>query len=317
MGRLDFRIVLRQQLHLLSILMSDRRRAVIWILALVAVVIGGDHLLAWGLQKILVRSQFRYSRLYRGGNSADVLILGDSRGVHSFYAPAIEELTGLRALNLSYNSMSPRIAEAILLDYLDRNRAPRMVIIEVTCVHVPGSLTSELRTYASLSPRLGALYAEQHPVAAAAGRVFRLFPLNSEFFLEALHYMRRSDQDWIYHDVMPALLRALRGGGWMINPRPANVDALARIVRVLRQRGIEPRLVIAPYGGEGGPVNLAPLAEMLGGRLGVGVSNYAGAITDLDDFADHVHLNERGSRVLLALMKRDGVFGMAEHPARF
>jgi hypothetical protein len=297
--------------------MSDVRRAVIWFLALVAVVVGGDHLLAWGLEKILVRSQFRYSRLYRGGNDADVLVLGDSRGVHSFYAPAIEELTGLRALNLSYNSMSPRIAEAILLDYLERNHAPRMVVIEVTCVQVPGTLTSELRMYGSLSPRLGALYAEQHPVAARAGRVFRLFPLNSEFFLEALHYMRRSDQDWIRREVMPASLRAQRGGGWNIDPRLENVDALARIVRVLRQRGIEPRLVIAPYGGERVPVNTPALAELLSRRIGVPVWNYAGAITDLDDFADHVHLNERGSRAFLSLLKRDGVFGMTQPPPRF
>jgi len=297
--------------------MSDARRAVIWILALVTVTIAGDHLLAWGLEQVLVRSQFRYSRLYRGGNNAEILVLGDSRGVHSFYAPAIEELTGVRALNLSYNSMSPRIAEAILLDYLERNRAPKIVIIEVTCMHVTGTLTSELRTYASLSPRLAALYAEQHPVAARAARLFRLFPLNSEFFLEALHYMRRSDQDWIHHDVMPASLRAQRGGGWNIQPRPENVDALVRIVRVLRERGIEPRLIIAPYGGEGVPVNLELVADVIGSRTGVRVSNYGGAIADLDDFADHVHLNERGSRVFLSLMQRDGVFGMTQPPPRF
>jgi hypothetical protein len=296
--------------------MSDVRRAVIWILALVTVVIGGDHLLAFGLEKILVRSQFRFSRLYRGGNNADILILGDSRGVHSFYAPAIEELTGRQAFNLSYSGMSVRIVEAILLDYLERNRAPRMVIIEVTCVHAPGTLTSELRTYASLSPRLGALYAEQHPVAARAARVFRLFPLNSEFFLEALHYMRRTDQDWIFHDVMPETLRAQRRDGVETNPLPENVDALARIVRLLRQRGIEPRLVIAPYGGEV-VADMPALANLLSGRVGVPVGNYSGAIANLDDFADRVHLNERGSREFLAMMKRDGMFGMTQPPPRF
>jgi hypothetical protein len=192
-----------------------------------------------------------------------------------------------------------------------------MVVIEVTSVQVAGSLTSELRTYASLSPRLDALYAEQHPVAARVGRVFRLFPLNSEFFLEALHYMRRSDQVWIFHDVMPAALRAQRGGAWNIVPRPENIDALVRIVRVLHQRGIEIRLVIAPYGGEGVPVKLDILADLLSARTGVRVWNYSGAIADLDDFADHVHLNERGSRVLLAMMKRDGVLGMTAPPQRF
>src|SRR5205823_10293275 len=101
--------------------MDNVRRAAIWLLALMAVVIGGDHLFATALHRVLMRSQFRFSRIYRGGNRAGIVVLGDSRGVHSFYAPAMEELTGQRVLNLSYNSMVPPIAEAVLLDYLERN----------------------------------------------------------------------------------------------------------------------------------------------------------------------------------------------------
>src|SRR5947208_1172355 len=168
--------------------MSNARRAMIWLVALVAVIAAGDRLFAVVLERLLLRSQFRFSRLYRGGNDADIIVLGDSRGVHSFYAPAIEEMTGRRALNLSYNSMSPRIAEAVLLDYLDHNEPPRLLIMEVTGAIVSGALITDLRTYGGLSPRIAALYAEGHPKEAAAGRVFRLFPLNSEFFLQSLHY---------------------------------------------------------------------------------------------------------------------------------
>jgi hypothetical protein len=50
-----------------------------------------------------------------------VIVIGDSRGVHSFYAPRLEQLTGRPALNLSFNSMSMPIAEALLADYLERN----------------------------------------------------------------------------------------------------------------------------------------------------------------------------------------------------
>ena len=190
--------------------MIEIRRAVLWLLALLGTVVAGDHVLASVLHRLLVHSQFRYSRLYRGGNDADVLIIGDSRGVHSFYAPAIEELAGLRAFNLSYNSLSPHIAEALLLDYLDHNRAPKVVIIEATSVITTGAVAGELRTYANLSPRVAAIYGAAHPIAARAARLFWLYPLNSEFFLEALHYMRRTDQDWILHDVVPPQLAAER-----------------------------------------------------------------------------------------------------------
>ena len=297
--------------------MSDFRRASIWLLVLIAVVIAGDHALAWVLHKVLVRSQFRYSRLYRGGNHADVIVLGDSRGVHSFYAPAIEELTQLRVLNLSYNSMSPRIAEAVLLDYVEHNQPPRMVIIEVTSVIVSGALTTELRTYAGLSPRLAALYAEKHPVAAVAGRVFRLFPLNSEFYLEALHYMRQSDQDWIYRYSMSPAMRALPREPWPLVPISENVDALDRMVRVLRQRGIEVRLVVAPYSPAKVLVNMSEFLDLLTRRTRMPILNYGGAMDDPDCFADQIHLNERGSRAFLRILQRDGVFGMTQPPPRF
>ena len=296
--------------------MSDVRRALIWLVALVAIVIAGDHILAGVLRKIVVRSQFRYSRLYRGGNSADVIVLGDSRGL-SFYAPAIEELTGLRALNLSYNSMSPRIAEAILLDYVEHNRPPRMVIVEVTSAIVSGALTSELRTYASLSPRLAALYAERYPVAAVAGRMFRLFPLNSELFLAVLHYMRQTDQDWIPRETMTSAVRTRPRNRWRLAPFLDNVEALARMVGLLHQRGIEVRLVIAPYGPSNVPVNVAGFADLIARRVQAPVWNYASAVADPVDFADQVHLNERGSRVFLQMLQRDGAFGMTRSPARF
>ena len=296
--------------------MSDVRRALIWLIALVAIVIAGDHVLAWVLHKVVVRSQFRYSRLYRGGNSADVIVLGDSRGL-SFYAPAIEELTGLRALNLSYNSMSPRIAEAILMDYVEHNRPPRMVVIEVTSSIVSGALASELQTYAGLSPRLAALYAEEHPVAAVAGRTFRLFPLNSEFFLAVLHYMRQTDQDWIRREVMAPAVRTRPRNHWRLVPFADNVDALVRMAGLLHQRRIEVRLVIAPYGPSNVPVNVAGFADLITLRTQTPVWNYAGAVADADEFADQVHLNERGSRVFLRMLQRDGTFGMTRPPARF
>jgi hypothetical protein len=294
--------------------MSELRRAAIWLLGLLAVIVAGDHLLATLLHRLLVRSQFRYSRLYRGGNDADVLIIGDSRGVHSFYAPAIRELTGLRAFNLSYNSLSPHIAEALLLDYLDHNRAPRMVIVEATSVLTEGAVAGELRTYANLSPRVAAIYARAQPGAARAARLFWLYPLNSAFFLEALHYMRQSDQEWINHEVLPPALRGLHRRN-KLKPVPAEIEALARIVREMTQRGIGVRLVAAPYLTP--PLNGPQFVSLIEQRTGAPVWNYFDALKDLDGFADGVHLNERGSRELLAMLLRDGAFGMGGTPKRF
>ena len=163
---------------------------------------------------------------------------------------------------------------------------------------------------------MAALFARDHPFEARLSRVLWLYPLNSEFFLEALHYMRRSDQDWIFHDVMPDALRK-ETHPTPIHPLPEEVDALARIVRALRQRDIDVRIVVAPYAPVRATTNAAEFVRLIESRTGVRVWNYVGALQDLDGFADTVHLNERGSRALLAMMVRDGAFGMARPVARF
>jgi lysophospholipase L1-like esterase len=46
------------------------------------------------------------------------------------------------------------------------------------------------------------------------------------------------------------------------------------------------------------------------------VLNYAGAVTDPEEFADGVHLNERGSVALMEILQRDGVFTIHSAPPR-
>jgi hypothetical protein len=308
----------------MAILMTrDVRKGLIWIAAFVLVVLAGDRAFSWLAQRVLVRSQFRYSRLYRGGNDAEIVILGDSRGVNSFYAPGMEKLTGARVLNLSYNSLSPEVAEALLLDHLDRSAKPKIVILEFTSAIVSGEVLTELRPYAGLSPRLMALYTKKHPYAARAGRVFHLLPLNSGFYIEALHYMRRDDQDWIMRSALPPEASAKPAGAWKFEPYPQNIAALGRIADVLRRRGIEGRLIIAPYYRKSFR-NMPQFLHVVGGAVHpdghVRIYNYANAIDDPGAFADTVHLNETGSLILLKMLQRDGVFaagGMAGAGARF
>lgn len=287
--------------------MQEAKRIAVWLALLAILVIAGDRVGAFFCSRILTASQFRFSRIYRGGSNADVIVIGDSRGVHSFFAPTIAKLTGRPALNLSFNSMSMPIAEALLSDYLDRNQPPRMVIIETTCVVVDRGLVSELRTYAGLSKRLASLYAREHPRAAAAGQLFRLLPYNSEFFLRALIYLRRSDQDWINHNIIAPDLAASPRGRWSPRPHQENLEALGRLVLMLRSRGIDVKLVIAPYHHS----VMVDMNEILHGvTLNVPnaqVLNYADAMEQSKYFADGVHMNADGSEVFLRILRRDGV----------
>jgi len=288
--------------------MNDVRRTAVWVAALIAIVFAGDRVMAVLLDRELLRSQFRFSRVYRGSNDAAIVIMGDSRGVHSFYAPAIEQLTGQRVLNLSYNSMSSRIGEAVLADYVDRNPPPRIVLIEITHLIVASDLATELRTYAHHSARLRALYAETHPRAARLGEVFRLLAYNSEFFFRAMVYLRRSDQDWINRSTITPELLATPAGDWQLAIRPESLDALERTVRTLRGRGITVRLLIAPYQAPGHVTNIPDVMRTVTQRVRLPVLNYISAGGPAENFADRVHMNQRGAERFMQRLTADGVF---------
>lgn len=288
--------------------MSDLRRTAAWLAALIAIVFAGDRILDALLDRALLRSQFRFSRVYRGGNHVAILIMGDSRGVHSFYAPAIEQITGEPVLNLSFNSMSSRISEAILADYVERNPPPRLVLIEITHLIVASDLATELRTYANHSDRLRALYAETHPRAARLGEVFRLLAYNSEFFFRAMYYLRRSDQDWINRTTIGREVLATPAGKGQLVIGPESLDALERTVRTLRGRGITVRLLIAPYESPDRFTNIPEVMRIVSERVHLPVLNYIAAGGSFENFADRVHMNQRGSEKFMQRLAADGVF---------
>ena len=284
--------------------MREGKRFAVWFVFLAIVVIAGDRIGAFVCSRILLASQFRFSRVYRGDSKADVIVIGDSRGVHSFYAPAIEKLTGHPALNLSFNSMSVPIAEALLSDYLENNTRPRMVIIEATCVVVDRGLVSELRTYAGLSPRLEALYAREHPAPPRAGRMFGLLHYEASF----------SCARWCIcgAPIRTGSTAMSSPGSWL--PLRAADGARAPTRRVSRSsavscrccaRGIDVKLVIAPYH----PSVMVDMNEIVQGVErhvpGARVLNYADAIPESRYFADGVHMNADGSEVFLRMLRFD------------
>lgn len=284
------------------------------ILAFIGLLVGGDRLLALGLEALQARSGFRFSRVYAGGQvQHDVVVLGDSRGVNGFFAPGLSEATGRSVLNLSYNGMSTAVAEVVFLDYLDRHPAPKTLIIEPTNVLAAPGLAATLSSYAGRSPRLRALIEAQDPTAATAGEITHLYRFNTELFLRALYYLGRSDQGWINdYRIGEAQLAALREApvvDALPELREANLAALGRLVAAARAAGCEVKLVVGPYlplyrrtlGWW--PAFLARLTE----AAGAPVVDLSLAVDDPTAFADRLHLNRRGVAPLLAALRAQHV----------
>lgn len=272
----------------------------------------GDRVLGAAGTTLLERSQLRFSRLYRGDLPADVLILGNSRGVNTLSAPALSDETGLRVRSLAWNGISAEIGEDLWLDWLDRHAAPKLVLVEVSFLTGSNRQLSDFSPYFTLSTRLADLARRDIPHTYWGCRVSRLFCLNSELTLRALAYARKSDQGWAnQYTITPALLEETRN----LPPQPmdpvlpADVAALEGILASARAAGAQVRLLYGPYL----PAYRAHLEDVPGWiegverAVGAPVRDYSQAVSDPDLFSDRIHMNARGARSFAATLVRDGV----------
>lgn len=267
------------------------------------------------LDQVIRQSEARFSRLYRGGLAEEILILGNSRAVNAFYAPEIEKRSGRSVINLAYNGMSMEVAEAVLLDYLEHNLAPQLLLLEVTNLNVPSELLKDLRIYSGLSERISKLLQTNYPDLALKGRLFHSYRFNSEMFLRALFYMGRDDQDWInsgtlsddfvFQPEAEAINLPLKaeGAGW---------EALTRIVDLCQKRKIELKLMASPYLPAYYQAMPNKTEQMQAFRAAlpdaIPFYDYMNSVPQNNSFADVLHLNIAGSLELLELMIGDGVF---------
>jgi hypothetical protein len=294
-------------------------RRIAWIIIFPLIFLAGDRVIAFLLDKVVLQSGFRFSILYRGGQQYDMLILGNSRGVNSFYAPAVQEATGRTTLNLSYNGMSADLAEALFMDYLDRNRKPKLLILEISNVAHKSDLLTELKLYTTHSERLSKLFRKANPEAAFWAEASRVFQFNGEMFLRTLYYLNASDQSWINrYRIGAAMVRSVREGQQdELGLLPENLDALRHIIETARQKGIAVRLVIGPYL----PQYRRHLSNLSGWvktvqsvATDVPIWDYSMAVEEAASFADRLHLNYDGSLLLLKRLRQDGFFALGREP---
>lgn len=282
-----------------------------WLILLAVLFFAGDRLGGWFLEQQASKSQFRYSRLYNGSAAADVLLIGNSRGL-AFYQPYIEETTGKSTFNLSYNGMSMPLAKVLALDYADRYPAVQKVVIDITmCDRQNDELTTSFLTYAQHSPRLSGLINHTARNMWWGAQVSHLTRYNSEVFQRALYYRNQSDKDWLLDRVItPQLAANVHSNKYTIGIKDTTlVAALTDLVNTLRQKKMDVQLVIGPYfpGFAGHVEHLDDLKNKVEQLTGLPVRDYRSALTEIADFGDYMHPNKAGSLKYIDLMRQDGV----------
>jgi hypothetical protein len=280
----------------------------LWLLSGFLLFFAGDRLAGLWLKNETAHSQFRYSRLYNGSAGAEILLVGNSRGL-TFYQPYIEQVSGRSTFNLSYNGMPVDLANVLVQDYLDRYPAPKTMLVDITtCDRLNDELAAAFLTYARNSPRLDTFLHRKMPKAWWGGQLSALFCHNNEVFQRALFYRRRSDADWLIDRVITARLAA-RVDSMTYGMDPKLTPPLKQMADYARAKGVTVQLVIGPYFPRFAENvdKLDALKMIVEQSVGLPVHDYRQALTDPTDFGDLQHPNKKGSMKYIDLLRGDGI----------
>lgn len=284
-----------------------------WHIAFAALLFVGDRAAGYCLQKQAYESQFRYSRLYQGEAVADILLLGNSRGL-AFYQPYIEEITGKTTCNLSYNGLPMDAAKCLALDCLDactsgHGRRPQLLLLDITmCDRENDELLAGFLVYSRRSNRLDTLIHSKLPKVWRGGQVSWLFRCNNEIFQRALYHRHEPDKDWLLDRELPAALAAeVSKHSYALEIRPYLIQQLKETAARARGSGVRVELVIGPYLPGFQVTNLDALIAEVEKATGLPVHDYRDALNDPTDFGDFMHPNKKGSAKYMDLLKRDGL----------
>jgi hypothetical protein len=284
-----------------------------WIIAVLALAFAGDRLGGWILGKITRESQFRYSRLYRGGADYEILLAGNSRGL-IFYQPYIEEKLGVSTLNLSYNGMPISLASVLIEDQLDQQTLPRLLLLDVSMLdkRMDEKLISSFNPYTPYSGRLSQLMQDSSTNDFYAGKISQLYRHNGEVFQRALFYWKKSDEDWLLDRVISTTMQSAveKQKEFRFDFDEKMLATLAGTVNYARQKGVRVELVLNPYYPPfvGKISNLEELKSKVEKATGQQVHDYSTSIADVEGFGDYQHLNKVGAKLFIDKLIADSIF---------
>jgi hypothetical protein len=312
------------------------KKHIIWIFAFLLLAFLGDRLGGFILKHITQSSQFRYSRLYYGNEDEDILFVGNSRGL-TFFQPEVERITGMTTMNLSYNGMPADLAKTLVMDYLDKHKAPKIMIVDVTlCDRENEVLKNGFNFYAPQSQRLTDLIKSNvsthrpKPTEVKVdtldmyagkkvfygGLVSQLYRYNSEIFQRVLYHKNKTDKDWLIDRVIGEKSATDIEGmkSYPVRMFPHMVAHLKEMIDYAKGKGIEVRLVINPYLPAFAELPdmrdsfILPLKNFVEAQTGMTIKDYSTALTERDDIGDYQHANKKGSAKYMNILQQDGFF---------
>ena len=286
-------------------------KKIISVIALIAVLFTGDRLIGKAFQSQVTNSLFRYSRMYRGDAAADILIVGNSRGLN-IYQPYMEEQTGKKTFSVCYFSMPCEIAAALTQDYIDKYPSVKTVLVEISVVEMSDDkLLPGFTTYIPYSKRIDSVIKSKAYDVWKYSQVTHLYRFNNEVFQRALYYRSKLDDDWFYErEIGETLINDAENRSVEFRAPDVHIKDLKDSADYCRAKNIDVKFVIGPFFPRYKVKNLELLKQKVQTATGYTVYDYSYAIQDYTAFSDYLHANRKGGKKFVDLMIRDGLVQM-------
>ena len=308
------------------------RKHLVWISSFLCLALGGDRLAGYFLGKITDSSQFRYSRLYNSTEDADILFVGNSRGL-TFFQPEAERVTRLKTMNLSYNGMPADLAKCLVMDYLDRHKPPKLMVVDVTlCDRYNESLKTSMNLYTPYSARLTELVKNSVALKMQEGNstevevldkyagskvyygglVSHLYKYNSEVFQRVLYHRNKTDEDWLIDRVIgEQATKDTSFRSYQVRMFPTMAAHLKEMIDYAKAKGVEVKLVINPYFPQFAETIkdsfLTPLKTHIETITSLPVNDFSTALSNVDEIGDYQHANKKGSIRYMNILLQNGI----------
>jgi hypothetical protein len=292
-------------------------KKIAFVAGFLALLFVADRLGTAVLSHLVLASNARVSALYDGRVQADVVLIGNSRGVHMASSSEWAKALCRPVFNLSLNGLDVTTQDVLVRDFLERNPAPKVMVLEISNLFSDTFVAPEYRPFIAVSDRLSGLVRSRQDTWFPWLDISHLYRFNTEYLMRALLFLfRGSDQTpEVIGDISAARIDAYLAEHPRFDVNPKAVPVLASTLEALKAKGVEPVLVLAPYHPASFRIQdwrAEALAEVRRDLpADVAIQDWSLALTDDADFADPLHMTPLGRRELATRVSLSGLGDLA------
>lgn len=287
-------------------------KKLLWIPVFLLVVFAGDRLVAWLFEQQVAESKFRFSRLYKDNENAEIVIVGNSRAL-CFYKPYVEKVSGKPVFSLCYLGMPSELTAALTMDFVDRCKSIKKIVLEVSVVEMSDEkLIPSFTTYMKYSSRLDTLLKVKANDSWKAAQVSHLFRYNNEAFYRALVYRNKLDNEWFSdRTITPEMAADVANYSVEFKTSEERIKDLKTIADYCKARNIEVEFLMGPFFPKYEVKNLDRTINRIKEVTGVTVKDYSKLLNERTYFSDFLHTNLKGGEKVVDQMYADGLLSIS------